>query len=70
MMIKLSLRILKHPIIKTYRGVEVLLHAFLILALDVGEVQIRDSFNPGDRSSVAHWIIPALPGTELQLSIP
>jgi hypothetical protein len=56
--VKLSLCLIKHHSIKTYGGVEVYLHAFLISALDGGE---WSASHPGrytnrERSPDTHWI--------------
>jgi hypothetical protein len=50
--VKLSLCLIKHHAMKTYWGVEVMLHAFLISALDAGEWSRPGRFTPGERALV------------------
>jgi hypothetical protein len=53
-----SLFLIKHHVMKTYRGVKIQLHAFLMLALDEGEwsASCCSHFNPGERShSTVRW---------------
>jgi hypothetical protein len=62
--VKLSLCLTKHHVMKTYWGVEVYLHAFLISALDGGEWSTSrpGRFTPRERASATHpiggWLGP------------
>jgi hypothetical protein len=58
--VSLSLCLTKHHTIKTYRGVEVQLHAFLTSALDAGEWWSSGTgrFTPGKGAHGSHWIGP------------